>query len=173
MTIGVAAKSVVTAVFSADMVAEGAKAAEDVVMESVVVAAMDAVAASEALAHAIDVAARDLVTAGGLSAASAADPLTTGAVDGPKTFSGTVLRCGRNSWGYDGFITPDDPDSLPEHVIAGLAKPRSLSSPSRGLYFRRPNVGHQKDFELGVGVAVTFQVYVDDEGAGACDVSPA
>ena len=37
--VGVAAKSVVTDVFSADMVAEGAKAAEDVVMDSVVVAA--------------------------------------------------------------------------------------------------------------------------------------
>ena len=53
---------------------------DDVVMEVVVVAA------------------RDLVTVGGLSAASAADPLTIAHVDGSKTFSGTVLRCGRNSW---------------------------------------------------------------------------
>ena len=34
-------------------------------------------------------------------------------------------------------------------------------------------VNHQEGFEIGVGVPVTFQVYVDDRGAGACDVSPA
>ena len=41
------------------------------------------------------------------------------------------------------------------------------------LYFGKPDVNHQEGFKLAVGVAVTFQVYVDNKGAGAYEVSPA
>ena len=94
-----------------------------------------------------------------------------------KIFSVTILRCDSSWMGrigqYEGFIAPDAPDSLPEHVKASLAMPGAVSSPSRGLYFDGRHLGPRKDFLLGEGVAVTFQVNVDDEGAVACDVAPA
>ena len=94
-----------------------------------------------------------------------------------KTFSGTVLRSSSSWLGgacrFDGFITPNNPDSLPEFVKAALALPGALSSPSRGLYFSGRYMDPREDFVLVEGVSVTFQVKVDHEGAVACDVAPA
>ena len=41
------------------------------------------------------------------------------------------------------------------------------------LNFRKPDVNHEVGFKLTDGVAVTFQVYVDNKGAGAFEVSKA
>ena len=77
--------------------------------------------------------------------------------------------------GY-GDLAPDDPGSLPLRVQASLAK---QAMPYVSVRMPQSNVGlagavnHQDGFEFGVGVAVTFRVFVDDCGAGACDVSPA
>ena len=94
-----------------------------------------------------------------------------------KTFSG-IVRLGSGAWmggafRFEGFITPNDPDSLPEFVKAALALPGALSSPSRGFYFSGTYMDPREDFVLGEGVSVTFQVKVDHEGAVACDVAPA
>ena len=96
-----------------------------------------------------------------------------------KTFSGTITRC-ESSWvagmgRYEGFIAPDDPDSLPEHVNASLAMPGAISSPSRGFYVVGTHSGPWKDFVFGEGVAVTFQVKFDASALGvvACDIAPA
>ena len=136
-------------------------------MAAAAVAAADlAMASVEADEVAEAAAAKDLVAAAGPEAKKQ-----------KKTFTGTV-RLSSSSWAgafcrYDGFIAPDDPDSLPEHVKAGLAMPGALSSPSRGLYFRGRHEDRRKVFEFGEGVAVTFLVLVNDEGAFACDLAPA
>ena len=93
-----------------------------------------------------------------------------------KTFTGTVRLAAAPGWPdcrYEGFITPDDPDSLPERVKVGLAMPGALSSPVRGLYFSGRHEDRRKVFEFGEGVAVLFLVLVNDEGAFACDLAPA
>ena len=102
-------------------------AREKETMAAAAVAAADlAMAAVEGDEVAETAAARELVAAVG--------PTTK---KQKKTFSGTVLRCESSwqggMWRYDGFIAPDDPDSLPEHVKVGLAMPGALSSPVRGL----------------------------------------
>ena len=94
-----------------------------------------------------------------------------------KTFSG-IVRLGSGAWmggafRFEGFITHNDPDSLPEFVKAALALPGALSSPSRGLYFSGRYMDSREDFVLVEGVSVTFQVKVDHAGAVACDVAPA
>ena len=119
--------------------------------------------------------------AGGLSVAAAADPLASSADDGAKTFSGIIQRYICKS-GY-GFIIPDDPDSLPKNVKAFLAMQANVAKVAKEagqdygdtnlLYFGKPDVNHQEGFKLAEGVAVTCQVYVDNKGAGAYEVSPA
>ena len=41
------------------------------------------------------------------------------------------------------------------------------------LYFSKSDVNYLEGFQLAEGVAVTFQVYVDNKGVGAFEVSPA
>mmetsp|Transcript_101253 Transcript_101253/g.241480 ORF Transcript_101253/g.241480 Transcript_101253/m.241480 type:complete len:232 (-) Transcript_101253:75-770(-) len=78
--------------------------------------------------------------------------------------------------GY-GFIRPDPSTILPSKVVAKLAE-QAEAARKRGkriaedslLYFRR------SDLSPGLnpmqGVQVGFQVYIDDKGAGACEVTP-
>merc|ERR1711933_516900 len=97
-------------------------------------------------------------------------------VVGSRVYSGTIQRY---NWkfGY-GFITPDNPGSLPKNV-KGKLQEMVESEKEKGkevddenlLYFRKPDVNHTEGFKLGEGVAVTFCVYVDEKGAGAYEVS--
>jgi len=97
---------------------------------------------------------------------------------GSKTFSGTIQRyIMKFGWG---LIAPDDPSSLPKNVKNALAKSKEEAE-EKGkevedenlLYFRKPDVNHEEGFKLAEGVACTFQVYVDNKGAGAYEVSQA
>ena len=117
--------------------------------------------------------------AGGLSVAAAADPLASSAEHAPKTvgtkrYRGTVQRYHTPallSWVHgNGCIAPDDPSSLQRRVQASLA---TQAEPFVAVRTPQSDVNLQEGFVLGVGVAVTFRVYVDGRGVGACDVSPA
>eukprot|EP00435_Cladocopium_sp_Y103_P073406 s216_g43.t1 len=106
-------------------------------------------------------------------------PLTQDALEnrismGVGTYRGLIAFW---NWrqGY-GFIRPEPNCLLPEKVVAKLAE-QAEAARQRGkriaedtlLYFRKPDVA------LGLnpmqGSKVGFQVYIDDKGAGACDVT--
>merc|ERR1719401_212173 len=97
---------------------------------------------------------------------------------GDKTYAGTVSRYILKH-GY-GFILPDNPKALPKTVKAKLqesaktvaASGKEVENPDL-LYFRKPDVNHEEGFKLADGTPCTFQIYIDDKGAGACEVSPA
>jgi len=98
---------------------------------------------------------------------------------GEEMYSGTIERYNlRQGWG---FIQPDDPDELPEEVMAKLKEAnteaekegKEIGDLKQKLYFRKPDVNHADGFKLTQEVAVTFSVYIDDKGAGACDVTMA
>ena len=67
---------------------------------------------------------------------------------------------------------------MPKNVEAKLAR-QAFEAREAGkvvvhpylLYFGKSDVNHQEGFKLAEGVAVTFQVYVDHDGAGAYEVS--
>ena len=77
---------------------------------------------------------------------------------GSKTFTGIIQRW--DFMGTIGFITPDDPGSLPKHVRTALAKDAAAGG---RLGFFKTDVNYDDDvgLELAVGVAVTFQVWAD------------
>merc|ERR1712107_65855 len=89
------------------------------------------------------------------------------------TFEGTISSYNfRQGWGY---ILADSVDSLPEVVKARLeeAKAEAVSNGKTMkddglLYFRRPDV--VEGYKPAKEEAVTFSVYIDDKGAGACEV---
>lgn len=106
-------------------------------------------------------------------------PLTQDALEnrismGVGTYRGLIAFW---NWrqGY-GFIRPEPNCLLPEKVVAKLAE-QAEAARQRGkrvaedtlLYFRKADVA------LGLnpmqGSKVGFQVYIDDKGAGACDVT--
>jgi len=97
---------------------------------------------------------------------------------GEKTYKGTVQRY-NVKFGY-GFISPTNPGGLPqkvknklsEQVTAAQEAGKEVSDPDL-LYFRKPDVNHEDGFKLTEDVAVSFKLYIDDKGAGACDVSQA
>lgn len=106
-------------------------------------------------------------------------PLTQDAVEnrismGPQTYRGEVgIWNWRGGWG---FIVVDPSATLHPRVTAKIAqmqqstKQRGKSiSQDKMLYFRR--VDCADNVRLTKGVAVTFQLYIDDKGAGACSVS--
>ena len=96
-----------------------------------------------------------------------------------QTFSGVVLRFN----GEQGYIIPDDPDSLPQNVVAALTR-QATSAREAGMVVVHPYLLYfdfcydksdarlLEGFKLVEGMAVTFLVYVDPEGAGASEVSP-
>merc|ERR1712194_876670 len=79
----------------------------------------------------------------------------------------------RAGWG---FVTPESPEELPEDVQAAMAKAaeeqiakgKTVDNPYM-IYFRKPDVveGYQPKRDA----QVTFQVYTDDKGAGACNIA--
>jgi len=77
-----------------------------------------------------------------------------------------------------GFIMPDDPDSLPEEakekLQEGVEATKSEGKEPRDpnlVYFRKPDV--ESNFRIQKGSEVTFQLYIDDKGCGACEVCDA
>lgn len=93
-----------------------------------------------------------------------------------SVYSGSIQNYNiRGGWG---FVMPDDAASLPEDIQSTLLI-HAAEAQARGktvddanlLYFRKPDL--VEGFKAEKGVAVTFQVYTDDKGAGACAISPA
>jgi len=79
----------------------------------------------------------------------------------------------KHGWG---FIKPDNPELLPlevqsklaEMAVAELEKGKTVSD-EQLLYFRKPDI--LADFKASKDAAVAFSVYIDDKGAGACEVT--
>lgn len=97
---------------------------------------------------------------------------------GEDTYSGTIQRYNlKQGWG---FVMPDNPNELPQQVVQKLDEANKEAedvgkqvSDEHLLYFRKPDVNHADGFKLKSDVPVTFNVYVDDKGAGACEVTMA
>jgi len=91
-------------------------------------------------------------------------------------YSGIIKRYNRKQgWG---LVLPDNPDELPQQVLQKLNKANKQAedagkqaSDEHLLYFRKPDVNHADGFKLKSKVPVTFNVYIDNKGAGACDVT--
>eukprot|EP00929_Paragymnodinium_shiwhaense_P114945 TRINITY_DN834_c3_g1_i1.p1 TRINITY_DN834_c3_g1~~TRINITY_DN834_c3_g1_i1.p1 ORF type:complete len:282 (+),score=95.15 TRINITY_DN834_c3_g1_i1:137-982(+) len=86
-----------------------------------------------------------------------------------------IITVWNSKYGW-GFVNPDEPSLLPDEVQAMLAEATEKQK-AKGkevesehlLYFRKPDV--VEGFAPEKDAAVTFQVYTDDKGAGACEVS--
>eukprot|EP00747_Dinoflagellata_sp_TGD_P163358 gnl/TRDRNA2_/TRDRNA2_181949_c0_seq1.p1 gnl/TRDRNA2_/TRDRNA2_181949_c0~~gnl/TRDRNA2_/TRDRNA2_181949_c0_seq1.p1 ORF type:complete len:225 (-),score=61.79 gnl/TRDRNA2_/TRDRNA2_181949_c0_seq1:44-682(-) len=97
---------------------------------------------------------------------------------GTRSYTGVIQMYNwKQGWG---LILPDDPSSLPKEITAALEKNaaeqeangKEVKNPNN-IYFRKPDVNHEEGFKVGADIAVTFQVYIDEKGAGACEVSQA
>jgi len=93
-----------------------------------------------------------------------------------QTYTGVIHNYNwKVGWG---LILPDNPEALPQQVRDKLQEAMQAAA-ARGkewtdgqlLYFRKPDVNHAEGFKLGKTVPCTFQVYVDEKGAGATQVS--
>lgn len=106
------------------------------------------------------------------------NPITREALEnrmftGGQTFTGEVVV---NMWkqGY-GFVSVENPASLPQNVRAAMqqAKETAKKPPAdpnaEVLYFRMDDVS--QGVWLKKGQKVQFQVYTDDKGAGAKDIT--
>merc|ERR1711988_139774 len=97
---------------------------------------------------------------------------------GDIAYPGVVQRYSfQQGWG---FIKPDSLKALPAQVQKKItasekeAEEAGKDVKEKGLlYFRKPDVNHEEGFKLAADVSVTFRVYVDEKGAGACDVTKA
>merc|ERR1712061_315149 len=93
--------------------------------------------------------------------------------DGTK-FSGTVSSYSwKQGWG---FIAPDPSSVFPNNVQAHISKMQEdtkargkTAATPNALYFRKTDL--TKGCKVWKGTHVTFRVYVDEKGAGACDIS--
>lgn len=92
---------------------------------------------------------------------------------GDATYEGTInFFSGRQGWG---FITPADGVTLPPEVVkkteemvaAAKAKGKNVRE-ENALYFIKSDV--DRSCRPAKDMVVTFKVYTDDKGAGACDV---
>lgn len=105
-------------------------------------------------------------------------PLTQDALEnrismGPQTFRGEVgIWNWRQGWG---FLRADPSMALPPRVLAKLehqqqaARQRGKTiTDDKMLYFRREDCA--PGFTIQQGSVVMFQIYIDDKGAGACEV---
>jgi len=97
------------------------------------------------------------------------------------TFTGTISKyLGRQGWG---LILPDDVDSLPGKAKAALEqsneearakaeeKEREFTS-ENCIYFRKPDCDPGM-FPLQDNMVVNFEVYLDNKGLGACNITSA
>eukprot|EP00408_Alexandrium_pacificum_P056631 CAMPEP_0171173664 /NCGR_PEP_ID=MMETSP0790-20130122/10337_1 /TAXON_ID=2925 /ORGANISM="Alexandrium catenella, Strain OF101" /LENGTH=202 /DNA_ID=CAMNT_0011638531 /DNA_START=26 /DNA_END=634 /DNA_ORIENTATION=+ len=89
-------------------------------------------------------------------------------------FDGTVHSYNvTHGWG---FIVPSNVESLPPPVVQKLEEMRdqALASGKQSvgedfkLYFRKPDI--QQGFMVQREASVAFSIYIDDKGAGACEV---
>eukprot|EP00927_Polykrikos_kofoidii_P079441 TRINITY_DN76222_c0_g1_i1.p1 TRINITY_DN76222_c0_g1~~TRINITY_DN76222_c0_g1_i1.p1 ORF type:complete len:242 (+),score=49.54 TRINITY_DN76222_c0_g1_i1:64-789(+) len=94
---------------------------------------------------------------------------------GEKSYSGRISRyIYKQGWG---FLLPDNPSGMPKQVklaceeAAIAAEEAGKEVDPNAIYFRKPDVNHEDGFKLREDVRVTFSVYVDDKGAGACNVT--
>ena len=73
------------------------------------------------------------------------------------------------------YVTPDDPDSLPQYMKDGWAKRIATIDKPCQIFFHNSEVLQQERLKLCEGVAVTFKMYVVQRGGGAfaLEVSPA
>lgn len=105
-------------------------------------------------------------------------PLTQDALEnrismGPQTYIGDIAIWNwRQGWG---FIKAEASQALPPRVLAKLAQQQAAArqrgrhiSNDKMLYFRRPDC--VQGFNPQRGMQVMFQLYIDDKGAGACEV---
>lgn len=106
-------------------------------------------------------------------------PLTQDALEnritmGAQSYSGTVAIWNwRQGWG---FIRADPLTVLPPRVVtklaqqqqAAIARGRKVSADEKMFYFRRVDV--LEGLNPTRDMQVTFQLYIDDKGVGACDV---
>ncbi|CAE8698022.1 unnamed protein product [Polarella glacialis] len=95
-----------------------------------------------------------------------------------NVYNGAIQRYNlKQGWG---MILPGNPESLPKNVIQKLEESAAAAEAAGKevgdrslLYFRKPDVNHVDGFKLTGDVAVTFKVYTDEKGAGACEVTMA
>jgi len=105
-------------------------------------------------------------------------PLTQDALEnrismGPQTYQGEVAIWNwRQGWG---FIRLPPTVVVPPRVLAKLAQQHAnarrrgkVISNEKMLYFRRADC--PSTMAMRQGIQVSFQLYIDDKGAGACDV---
>lgn len=105
-------------------------------------------------------------------------PLTQDALEnrismGPQTLKGEIIIYNwRQGWG---FIKCDNPAVLPPRVVAKLAQQQAAAKArgknvnnDKALYFRKVDCAN--GFSPSRGMRVSFTVYIDDKGAGACEV---
>jgi len=77
-----------------------------------------------------------------------------------------------------GFVLPDDPDTLPEDVQTAMTDSvrkaeeagKKPGDPNL-IYFRKPDLA--EGFKATRDAAVTFELYTDDKGVGAYNISSA
>lgn len=105
-------------------------------------------------------------------------PISVMQVENRQVHEGVSLTGKVQSWssakGY-GFVAPDHPDQLPALVVTKLMETREAAeakgrpqSTEKVLYFRKSDVADE--LHLTEGDQVTFEVYTDDKGAGACNI---
>jgi len=77
-----------------------------------------------------------------------------------------------------GWVVPDDIEAVPQEARDKMAEELETLKASgkevkeeNRIYFRKPDV--EADFKIKKDSWVTFQVYIDDKGVGACEVSNA
>lgn len=105
-------------------------------------------------------------------------PLTQEALEnrsvlGGRTYRGQVVLWNwRQGWG---FVQPDASVVLPPQVSAKIAQQKKFSAEKgkemqhdKALYFRKMDC--QAGFKPQKGGNVSFQIYTDDKGAGACEI---
>ena len=88
------------------------------------------------------------------------------------TYTGSVSMYNMKfGWG---FISPDNTEELPEQAQVKIMEANSQAeaggkSGQNLLYFRKPDITEGSEVEKDK--LCTFSVYVDDKGAGACEVT--
>eukprot|EP00811_Abedinium_folium_P035832 NODE_8593_length_1483_cov_8.887906.p1 GENE.NODE_8593_length_1483_cov_8.887906~~NODE_8593_length_1483_cov_8.887906.p1 ORF type:complete len:242 (+),score=84.80 NODE_8593_length_1483_cov_8.887906:444-1169(+) len=106
-------------------------------------------------------------------------PLAQEALENRTVLPGRTFKGKVEIWvwskGY-GFISADAGAVFPQsvnqklaHMAAEAKKKGKEVENAKWVYFRKPDVN--KGFRIEKGMAVTFQVYTDDKGAGACDIN--
>jgi len=97
---------------------------------------------------------------------------------GDQSFQGTISQY--HAWNGWGFILPDTASSLPANIqealtkqqAAAKAKSKKDEDPAQVFYFTKADVSRGDGYpKLQKDSKVTFKVYLDDKGAGACDVA--